>query len=145
VTYLPRAGVDRPSVVEGRTILEADSPIVWFTFPGHWHDIGAFHTSDDAFTGWYANILTPVEIEDDTWTTTDLFVDVFVDPAGAARVLDREELADAVSRGWVDAGTAERAEHEAESLVRAARDGRWPPAIVEAWPLERVRAEVGDR
>lgn len=141
VTYLPRAGVDRPSVVSGRTILEPASPVVWFTFPGAWHDIGRFHTADGVFTGWYANILTPVEVgADDVWETTDLFLDVYVDPGGHAQVLDRDELEAAVRRGWLEPATAERADREAAALLRSARDGTWPPPVVDEWPLERARA-----
>lgn len=144
VTYLPRAGVKRSSVIEGRTVLEPDSPIVWFTFPGAWHDIGRFHTADGAFTGIYANILTPVEIgDDDRWSTTDLYLDVFLDPEGRARILDRDELGEARARGWVDAATADRAEAEASRLVESARAGAWPPPVVSAWPLERARAAAG--
>ncbi len=146
VTYLPRAGVARPTVVGGRRVLEAESPVVWLTFPGRSHDIGRFHTPDGRFTGYYANILTPVEIdrsaEGDTWHTTDLFLDVFLTPDGDPFVLDREELEQAVAVGWVDAATAREAERDAAALVRAARTGRWPPAVARAWTLERVLDRV---
>ena len=144
MTYLPRSGVARASVVAGRTILEPDSPVVWFTFPGAWHDIGRFHTADGVFTGCYANILTPVRIgPGDVWETTDLFLDVFVDPAGSVHVLDRAELERAVGLGWVERDTAARAEAEAARLVGEARAGIWPPAIVSRWTLERAREAAG--
>lgn len=142
VTWLPRAGVSRPTVVDGRTVLDADSPVVWLTFPDAWHDIGRFHTPDGRFTGFYANILTPVRIEtgaEDRWETTDLFLDVFVTPDGAAHLLDRDELEDAVRKGWIDRALAGRAEAEAARLVRAARAGDWPPPAARHWTLERVR------
>ncbi len=60
---MPAAGVSRPTVVAGRTVLEPGSPVVWFTFPGRHHDIGRFHTPDGRFTGYYANILTTVELD----------------------------------------------------------------------------------
>jgi predicted RNA-binding protein associated with RNAse of E/G family len=130
-------------VVAGRTVLEADSPVVWLTFPGAWHDIGRFHTPDGRFTGFYANILTPVRIETeatgDEWETTDLFLDVFVTPDGAAHLLDRDELDEARREGWIDAPLAARAEAEAERLVARARAGSWPPPVARAWTLERAR------
>ena len=139
---LPRAGVPEPSRVDGRIVLEAESPVVWFTFRDAWHDIGRFHTADGAFTGFYANILTPVEITRgpvDRWSTTDLFLDVFLTAEGEARILDRPELEEAVRQGWVSDQMADRAEAEARRLVELAREGEWPPALVREWTLERAR------
>lgn len=126
-------------------VLEARSPVVWFTFPGAWHDIGRFHSPDGRFTGLYANILTPVErlgaeAGADVWRTTDLFLDLFLAPEGGIQLLDREELDEALRRGWIDTDRASAAEREAERLVRAARSGEWPPPIVSVWTLERARA-----
>ena len=146
VTYLPRAGVSRPTVVEGCRVLDADSPVVWFTFPGAWHDVGRFHTPDGALTGCYANVLTPVRIErgePDRWWTTDLYLDVFRWPDGAAQLLDQDELDEAVREGWLEGELASRAGEEARRLLTAAREGRWPPPIVEEWTLERARAVAG--
>lgn len=127
-------------VVEGRTVLSRDSPVVWFTFPGLWHDVGRFHAPDGAFTALYANVLTPMEISGDEWRTTDLFLDVLLEPGRKPRMLDEEELAEAVRRGWLGASEARRAEAEAERLIEGARSGAWPPPVVGEWPIERARA-----
>ena len=144
VTLLEHADVARPSVVDGAVILEPGSPIVWFTFPGARHDIGRFHRADGEFTGLYANVLTPVEgVDGADWATTDLFLDVWL-PAdgGEARLLDEDELEDALARGWVDEATAAMATAEAAHLLGEARAGTWPPDVVGAWPLERARAAL---
>lgn len=119
--------------------------MVWFTFPGEHHDIGRFHTPDDRFTGLYANVLTPVEGLDGTeWRTTDLFLDVWLAASGGAlRVLDEDELSDALVHGWIDAETAALARAEAERLVRGAERGTWPPPVVAEWTLARARAALG--
>lgn len=134
--------------VDGAAVLEPGAPVVWFTFPGARHDIGRFHTRDGRFTGCYADILTPIELQRgpdgvDGWRTTDLFLDVFLSRTGEVRLLDRNELEAAVARGWVDGPTARTAEEEADRLMAAARAGRWPPPVVDAWPLERARAVAG--
>lgn len=122
---------------------------MWFTFPGARHDIGRFHTPTGTLTGFYANILTPVELLGraadgaEVWRTTDLFLDVFMRPGGPPRLLDEDELAAAASAGWIDPGSAATARAEAERVLDAARGGRWPPPIVGAWPLERARAVAG--
>ena len=135
----------QPTMVGGRRVLERASPVVWFTFPGLWHDIGRFHAPDGTFTGYYANILTPVRIErgaGETWHTTDLFLDVFVTPDGKPHVLDRDEFAEAVREGWLEPEQAQRAEAEAERLLEGCEAGSWPPVVAREWTLDRVRARV---
>jgi predicted RNA-binding protein associated with RNAse of E/G family len=61
VTFLEAAAIKRPMIVAGEVVLEPGSPVVWFSFPGRWYDVGCFHREDGSFTGWYANILTPME------------------------------------------------------------------------------------
>jgi predicted RNA-binding protein associated with RNAse of E/G family len=139
VTWVPSTPVARPTLVDGAPVLEPGSPVVWFTFPGAWHDIGRFHTAGGAFTGLYANILTPVLVDGDRWETTDLFLDLFVTPGGGVHVLDSDELDDALWRGWITPALAERARREVARLAEAVAVGAWPPPVVEAWPLERAR------
>jgi len=139
--------VPAPITVAGRTVLEAASPAVWFTFPGLQHDIGRFHSPAGDFTGCYANVLTPVEIlpreeGSDVWRTTDLFVDLFVTPEGDVHELDRDELHVALERGWIDEPTAAAAEAELQRIAGMARAGTWPPAVVREWTLRRAARVV---
>ena len=141
VTLLEHAAVTRASLVDGAPILEPGSPIVWFTFPDARHDVGRFHLADGTFTGLYANVLTPVEgIDGSEWSTTDLFLDVWLPADGSpARLLDQDELEHALRRGWIDQATAATAIAEAARLADAARAGTWPPPAVHEWTLERAR------
>lgn len=144
VTFLEHTPLRRPVEVGGRVVLEDGAPVVWFTFPGRRHDIGRFHRAGGTFTGIYANILTPVEfLDESTWATTDLFLDIWLDPAtGKTTVLDRGELEEARARGWIDDELAASARREAATILRAARRGDWPPAVVGEWTLERVRRRL---
>ena len=143
VTFASAVTRDRPIRIAGRTVLEYGSPVVWFTFPELWHDIGRFHTAAGEFTGLYANVVTPVELgTDHRWESTDLFVDLWLDDRGAL-VLDRNELEEARRLGWVDDATAARARAEVELLRVEAEAGRWPPPVVEEWTLERARSALG--
>ncbi len=150
-----------PLRIGGRIALEEGSEVVWFTFPGAWHDIGRFHRADGAPTGTYANILTPCRFDGDgRWDTTDLFLDLWMpEPGGRAvapsdsptggdiptpatvQLLDEDELAHAEATGWVSRRTAARAREEALHLLREAVLGRWPPPVVREWPLGRARSE----
>lgn len=129
-----------PMTVNDEVMLEDGSLALWFTFPGAWHDIGLFHREDGAFTGLYANVLTPPEMDGETWHTTDLFLDVWWPDGGAAQLLDEDELVDALARGHIDADTATRAQEEAERLLRLAQSGAWPPPVVREWTLARALA-----
>lgn len=146
VTLAPAVARTRPIRIRDRVVLEDRSPVVWFTFPGLWHDVGRFHTADGGFTGLYANVVTPVAIEapadgDHRWDTTDLFLDLWVDERGAL-VLDEDELEEALARGWMDEATAARARAEIGRLRTDAESGAWPPPVVREWTLERARAAL---
>ena len=77
VTLSETMEFDPPMRIESDIVLETGSSVVWFTYPGAWHDVGRFHLADGTFTGFYANVLTPPEIDGRVWHTTDLYLDVF--------------------------------------------------------------------
>lgn len=136
VTLMPRTPLAKPVRVGGRTVLEDGAPVLWFTYPGRMYDVGIFHDRHGRRTGWYANLLTPVEPRGrHEWATTDLFLDVWVGADGTACLLDEDELAEAEARGWVDAGLATAARTEAERLLAAARRGEFPGPEVRRWKL----------
>lgn len=144
VTYLPAAQLSKPVTVDGRVVLEPGAPVVWFTYRGQtWHDVGRFHLADGTFTGIYANVLTPVEMEGTRWDTTDLYLDVWRGADGAIELLDRDEFDAAVDANLLSADVAERALTEGERLVQGARQGAWPPAHIDEWTVDRARAVLG--
>lgn len=143
VTLSEPLELDEPMLVDDEVLLERGSRAVWFTFPGLWHDIGRFYTADGRFSGLYANVLTPAEMAESVWRTTDLFLDVWWPRSGAPKLLDRDELEEALTAGHIDPVTAERARTEAARIMTMARSGRWPPPIVSSWTLERALTLVG--
>jgi predicted RNA-binding protein associated with RNAse of E/G family len=145
VTFLPAASLPRAVRIREQVVLDDGAPVVWFTFPGLWYDIGRFHRLDGRFTGFYANLLTPVEIQGERWETTDLILDVWSGADGHAEVLDRDELSQAVAQGWLADGEAAILLERAERLAAAARDGSWPEPYVRDWTLERVREHLSER
>jgi predicted RNA-binding protein associated with RNAse of E/G family len=143
ITLLERTPLPGPVLAGQHVILEPEAPAVWFTFDGAWHDIGRFHTADGCLTGYYANILTPVQYRTPLqWLTTDLCLDVFMHTHGETVLLDEAELETARLRGWLTDAMALRAQQEAGALMAAAQRGDWPPAVVLEWPLARARREV---
>jgi predicted RNA-binding protein associated with RNAse of E/G family len=140
VTLAENVPFDPPIQILGEVALDAGSDAVWFTFPGLWHDIGRFHRADGSFTGIYANILTPPIFEKEgVWETTDLFLDVWVNPRGEFSILDEDQLEEAVAQGWVTEEQAKRASMEAEWIREEYLAGGWPPPVVAQWTLEKAR------
>jgi predicted RNA-binding protein associated with RNAse of E/G family len=143
VTLMPHTALARPVTAGNTVVLEPNAPVVWFTFPGEWHDIGRFHTAAGRFTGYYANMLTPVRfLAPHVWETTDLFLDIWVGVDGAIVNLDEDEFDAAVRAGTIDADDAAAARAEAKRVAHAAARGEWPPEVARAWTLERARAAV---
>ncbi len=141
ITFDPDLPIAAPKSIGGEPAMEPGSPVLWFTFPDTWHDIGLFHLADDTFTGVYANILTPPVFTDrQTWHTTDLFLDVWMPVVGDLTVLDRDQFRRAVADGVLTDAEAEGALAEVARIEREARAGRWPPTVVAEWDLARARA-----
>jgi predicted RNA-binding protein associated with RNAse of E/G family len=145
VTLAPDSRIAKPMSINGAIALEPTSPVVWFTFPGRYHDIGRFHSSSDAFTGLYGNVITPVLLENRcSWSTTDLFLDLWL-AKGSDRLqlLDEDELEAARAHGWISDDETELAWTEIVRIQQAFAAGEWPPAAVHEWTLERARAVAG--
>ncbi|HUF76067.1 MAG TPA: DUF402 domain-containing protein [Longimicrobiales bacterium] len=147
VTVTGPLDLPKPLRARSQVLLEPGARAVWFTFPDAWHDIGRFHLQDGTFTGFYANVLTPVEIQPaavgrpHVWYTTDLFLDVAIPPGGPATLLDEDELDEALALGHVDDELAGTARAEAERLLALAAARAWPPRVAHEWTLERIEAE----
>lgn len=144
VTYIESVALKAPVVVDGVTVLEPRSPIVWFTFDGAWHDVGRFHNARGEFTGWYANVISPIVKHSPTeWECTDLFLDLWVGTDRTMRLLDEDELDAACAAGSISVEQAAAARAEAAAISTAFQAGSWPPRITREWTLERVRAYNG--
>lgn len=142
ITLAEPVELAEPLLHDGAVMLEHGSLVLWFTFPDTWHDIGLFHRADQTYTGLYANILTPPQMNGDVWHTTDLCLDVWVTPDGSTTILDEDDFAEAIAGGHMDEETAARARAEADRLVAQERHGAWPPPVVREWSLARALREV---
>ncbi|MBI4421639.1 MAG: DUF402 domain-containing protein [Gemmatimonadetes bacterium] len=135
--------VDRPDVkvllmerythpdllIDGRVAVQHGAPIVWFVFPGAWHDVGRFQLADGAFTGWYTNLCTPCETRGRRWSSTDLFLDLWMPANGEPRWQDEDEFQAAVTSGVLDPPLERRARAEREVIQRLLSRNAWPPPV----------------
>lgn len=142
ITLSRKMALPAPLQVGEQTLLEAGSDVVWFTYPGLWHDVGRFHRADGHFTGIYANILTPCVFDSrHDWHTTDLFLDLWIPAEGGPPcLLDEDELIAAEEQGILEPRLASQARREAEALMTAWAEGRWPAPEVRSWTRERALA-----
>jgi predicted RNA-binding protein associated with RNAse of E/G family len=142
ITLLER--YDGRRVLAGDTvILEPGAPIVWFVFPGAWHDVGRFHLADGTFTGWYTNLCTPVVLDGARWSCDDLFLDLWTPAAGGPSVwLDEDEFATALATGALDSARGQRVREEQEWLKRQVAVGAWPPPATREFALADARERL---
>ncbi len=134
----------RPLRIDDAVVDEAGESLLWFVFPDAWHDIGRFHLADDTFTGWYTNLCTPVQITDNDWSSTDLFLDHWMTPDGKQTWLDEDELQDAITAGLLDAAARDRIEDERSQIQTHLDLGAWPPPVTLEMDLQTARGLVGD-
>jgi len=140
--------------IDTDTTLCADWLLVWYLWPDRWYEVGAFFDPHGTFRGHYVNFVRPPVFAKDRWTIEDLFLDVWAPAMGDPVILDEDELAEAVERGWVSAEERSRVEGLADTLAARAsgRTARsfstdWPPRDVRLWapeltPALRVRRDA---
>jgi hypothetical protein len=93
-------------------------------YPGRGYAIWQVEQPDGAIKGWYCNISTPIEWQDEVLSFRDLLLDLLVYPDGSSSVLDRDEFVEAQREGLVgnDVALAEAALAELVRMVEAQAD-----------------------
>jgi predicted RNA-binding protein associated with RNAse of E/G family len=66
-------------------------------------------------------------LEDGGIELTDLFLDLWVSPDLRYKVLDREELEEALRNGWIAKQLYAKAKEELNKLVKIVKQGKFPP------------------
>jgi predicted RNA-binding protein associated with RNAse of E/G family len=132
-----RAFPSRPMVYGGREVMGSGYEVVWFLYKGKPFDVGRFYRPDGSWTGYYVDILEPVRWEDADADTlepiVDLFLDLWIDPAGGHLVLDEDEFEEAVEKKYLSSEQAERARETLRNLVAATENGTFPPEEVRTF------------
>lgn len=97
--------------------------------PGRAHMIRHFYSDDGSFAGWYVNLQEPARRTHRGLDSTDLQLDLWIEPDGAVRWKDEHHLEQAVRWGMFTEEVANRARREAERVLE-----EWPfPTGYEEW------------
>jgi len=126
-----------PLVVNGDKVLDDGYGAVWFIYRGEHHDVGVISDRAGDFTGYYCDAILPIIDRDGIYEITDLFLDLWISPDGRTTVLDEDEFADAISKGWITAEEARIARDEVDRMVLGVREGTFPPKRVRDYALRR--------
>jgi protein associated with RNAse G/E len=108
------ARFQRATLDLGDTVFEHHDRFVEHFFADRWYNIFEIHSvHDDHLKGWYCNIVKPAAFGAETIEQVDLALDVWINPDGSYRVLDREEF-DALE---LDRTTRLRAQQAVSELI----------------------------
>ncbi len=92
-TIVLEARFNRETMDLGYAVLEHDDRFIEHFFADRWYNIFEIHSvHDDHLKGWYCNIAQPAIFRAETVEQVDLALDVWINPDGSYRVLDRDEF-----------------------------------------------------
>ena len=129
-------------LIGGKVALGQGAPGVWFVFPETWADVGRFHDALGNFTGWYTNLCTPVVKDGHNWSSTDLFLDLWIPATGKPEWLDEDELRAAAASGVLDKWTVQRVQRERERIEALLKTDAWPPTVCRQIDLALIRTTL---
>jgi predicted RNA-binding protein associated with RNAse of E/G family len=105
-----------------------------FTFLDRGYKLGRFYDEKNRFLYWYCDI---VEVQydhgADTYTINDLLVDIKILPDGEVRLLDADELAQAIEKGLISNEQVCQALKTLDSLLKLIYNRNFPPAECEGY------------
>jgi predicted RNA-binding protein associated with RNAse of E/G family len=121
----------------GQLVIDRGYPVVWFLFKGEPYDIGRFYRPDGSWTGYYVDILEPVQWDADNPHSieplVDLALDLWIAPDGSYQVLDEDEFEEYVSNGDLTPAQASHGRSTLTELVSLIENGGFPPRLVQEY------------
>ncbi|MEM3701084.1 MAG: DUF402 domain-containing protein [Candidatus Bathyarchaeia archaeon] len=117
---------------DGEIVLARGFQIVYFDLIGKWFGVGKIRNLQGKHTGYYCDIVKPPRfLADGGIELTDLFLDLWVSPDLRFKVLDEEELENALHNGWITKGLYDKAKKELNKLINMVKQGKFPPYPVK--------------
>jgi predicted RNA-binding protein associated with RNAse of E/G family len=117
---------------DGKVVLAPGFKIIHFDLSGKWFDIGKIRDLNGKHTGYYCDIATPPRpLQDGGIELTDLFLDLWVSPDLRYKILDEEELKEALHKGWITKQLHDKAKKELKKLTHQVEQKNFPPPVVK--------------
>ena len=126
-----------PIAIDGTTVLDNGFTAVWFVFANLWHDVGKIYNLEKTFTGYYCDIITPMNRAEDHFEITDLFLDLWVTPDRSYQIQDNDEFEEAIANNWIQPDLADKARRALQDLIAEVESGVFPPKIAADWELTK--------
>ena len=128
IRYLSHAGI--PSVPKK----DLDHGVSCFLLEKGWK-ISRFLTRENELICWYCDIMDyTYEAETDTYIFTDLLADVLLYPSGDIRVVDLDEIAEALEQRLLEQRQVCLCMRRLDALLREIYGGRLIPSLEKYWP-----------
>lgn len=130
-----------PIIQNDKTVLGDDFAVVWFVFTNLWYGVAKVYNLENAWTGYYCDIMKPVKRDitvarkPNYFEITDLFLDLWINPDGTYEIQDEDEFENAVQEGIINTELEKETRSALKSLI----------AEVESGHLEHRLQEVMDR
>lgn len=117
----------RKTLPLGYTTFETGDHFIEWYFTDRWYNIFEIHAATGSLKGWYCNVAEPATITRDAISCRDLYLDVWVDPSGAARVLDEDEFE---QDSYLDASVRRHAREAVDELLTMVARRTYPFHII---------------
>lgn len=125
-----------PIIIDGETVLGDNFNAIWFVFTGLWYDIGKIYNLNNEWTGYYCDIIMPVERSAEKFEIVDLILDLWVSPDGTYQIQDEDEFETALEKGIINRELADKAKDELNNLIGEVKSGSFPPEFVKNFRTE---------
>ena len=126
-----------PITIDGNRVLGDGFTVVWFVFADLWYDVGKIYNLENAFTGYYCDIIMPMRRAENHFEITDLFLDLWVSPDGSHQIQDEDEFDEAIANNWIELDLADEARKALQNLISEVESGAFPPKIATDWELTK--------
>ncbi len=123
-------------VINEKTVLGDNYTAIWFVFSGLWYDIGKIYNLNNEWTGYYCDIIKPVNRSSNNFEIVDLFLDLWVSPDGNYEVQDEDEFETALREGTITTELASKARNALDDLIDNVTSGNFPPDFVKNYALK---------
>ncbi len=123
-------------IQNGKTVLGDNFTAIWFVFSGLWYDIGKIYNLNNEWTGYFCDIIKPVNLSSNNFEIVDLFLDLWVSPDGSYEIQDEDEFETALKKGVIATELAEKARNALYDLIDEVVSGKFPPEFVKNFKFQ---------